>query len=101
MSTRIASECGCTTEGKIVRGMCATHYDRWVHATPKDQRPPAPRFARDFWHFVDRTGDCWVWTGPTNRKGYGWWSGGGRRGLAHRLSLAEVELPPSPDLFAC
>jgi len=31
MPERIAPECGCTTLGKIVRGMCATHYDRWVH----------------------------------------------------------------------
>lgn len=104
MKKRIAPECGCETGGKIVRGMCAPHYDRWVHSTPKELRGPAPRFNRQFWDYVDKTGDCWVWTGPKNRAGYGLWSGlaaDGRRGLAHRLSLAEVIEPTGPDLFAC
>lgn len=100
MAERTAPECGCITTGKIVRGMCAMHYDRWVHSTPKDQRGTAPRFSRDFWDYVDKSGDCWVWTGSTNAKGYGWWSGGGRRGLAHRIALAEVS--PEPDgMMAC
>jgi hypothetical protein len=101
MNERIAPECGCSTTGKIVRGMCAMHYDRWVHATPKEQRGTAPRFSRSFWDYVDKSGDCWLWTGPTNRQGYGWWSGGGRRGLAHRLALAEVNPPPDEALMAC
>lgn len=97
MSERTAPDCGCVTTGKIVRGMCAMHYDRWVHATPKDQRGPAPRFDRDFWDFVERSGECWNWTGPTNRKGYGLW----KRSLAHRFSLAEAVPSPDPSLFAC
>lgn len=101
MSKRIAPECGCTTEGKIVRGMCATHYDRWVHVTPKHLRGVAPRFSRSFDDFVDKSGECWVWTGPTNRAGYGLWSNGDERGLAHRISLASIEAPTDPALFAC
>lgn len=101
--TRIASACGCETPGKIVRGMCQRHYDRWVQTTPKDQRPPAPRSTRRFWDFVDKSGECWVWTGPTNAKGYGWWSDipNGVRGLAHRISLAQHTQSASADLFAC
>ena len=42
-----------------------------------------------FWSFVNKTDGCWLWTGSTNRKGYGQMSQG-RRGLrplhAHRLS---------------
>ena len=101
MEQRTAPQCGCVTTGKIIRGMCATHYDRWVHATPKEKRGPTPRFSRDFWDFVDKSGDCWVWTGPTNRKGYGWWSGNGTRGLAHRLSLSMHDPLPSEALMAC
>lgn len=104
MTDRIAPKCGCITSGKIVRGMCVKHYDRWVQKTSKEQRGTAPRFARQFWDYVDKTGDCWLWTGPSNRGGYGLWSGlasDGRRGLAHRISLAEVVPCPNEALFAC
>jgi hypothetical protein len=101
MTERTAPECGCRTSGKIIRGMCQRHYDQWVQRTPKDERTPPPRLSRTFDQFIDKTGDCWVWTGPTNRKGYGWWSGNGERGLAHRISLARTSPPSSPALFAC
>lgn len=100
-AARLAPECGCYTTGKVVRGMCVPHYDRWVHATPPGDRPPAPRFRRSFDDFVDRSQECWLWTGPRDRKGYGFWSGGGERGLAHRLSLARTTPPPDPSLMAC
>ena len=77
------------------------HYDRWVHATPKADRGPAPRNQRNFWDHVDKSGDCWLWTGPQNRKGYGLWSVPGFRGLAHRYSLMLVESPKNNSLFAC
>lgn len=100
MGERIAPECGCVTTGKIVRGMCVPHYDRWVQTTPKDQRPPAPRTIRRFWDHVDRSGDCWVWTGPTNAKGYGTWSEPGFKGLSHRFSLMHTIAQPG-RAFAC
>lgn len=100
MIERIAPQCGCSTTGKIVRDMCVTHYDRWVQKTPKDQRPPAPRTIRRFWDHVDKGGDCWQWTGPINAKGYGLWSQLGFKGLAHRYSLMQVEVPFT-GAFAC
>lgn len=100
MTDRTAPICGCVTTGKIVRGMCAKHYDRWVHKTPKDLRPPAPRSIRRFWDHVDKSGDCWLWLGPTNRKGYGTWSEPGFKGLAHRYSLMQV-CPPFDSASAC
>lgn len=100
MTERIAPRCECRTEGKIVRGMCVKHYDRWVQATPKDQRPPAPRTIRRFWDHVDKSGDCWQWTGPVNAKGYGVWSQPGFKGLAHRYSLMQV-IEPFAGAFAC
>lgn len=46
---------------------------------PKPAKPP-----RDFWASVDRTGDCWLWTGATNRDGYGVFYHGLRNHMAHR-----------------
>jgi len=52
-----------------------------------------------FWTYVDRTGDCWLWTGRVNSKGYGrfsfWHDGKESRVQAHRLSLilAGTDLP--------
>lgn len=45
--------------------------------------------ADKLWRRVDRTGDCWPWTGPVNRWGHGDINAGGRtiktRRLAYRL----------------
>jgi hypothetical protein len=98
---RTAPNCGCVTTGKIVRGMCAPHYDRWVQRTPKHLREPAPRLTRRFEDFIDKSGECWEWTGAKNRGGYGIWSKGGNQGLAHRFSLQAVVPCPDPALFAC
>jgi hypothetical protein len=47
-----------------------------------------------FWSMVDKTGDCWVWTGPvTARTGYG---KAGRRGGAHRVAY-ELLVGPIPE----
>ena len=37
---------GCDRVGKLVRGMCGTHYHYWLDHTPKAVRPRAPRFDR-------------------------------------------------------
>lgn len=41
-----------------------------------------------FWAKVDRTGDCWLWTGARNKQGYGqfWDSDRKVMGLAHRYA---------------
>jgi hypothetical protein len=42
-----------------------------------------------FWGFVTKTEYCWLWTGPTNNKGYGYLQiapPSGKKILAHRLS---------------
>jgi hypothetical protein len=65
----------CDKSGKLTRGLCGKHYYHWLKNTPRDERPPAPRFARDFWAFVAKTHEhgCWTWNGPSDRKGYGRW----------------------------
>lgn len=39
-----------------------------------------------FWAKVDRTGECWIWIGGRNDKGYGRFSINGRLVYPHRLS---------------
>lgn len=48
-----------------------------------------------FWAKVDKTDDCWLWTGPTTRYGYGVFWNGGKRYTAHRISylLAHGDIP--------
>ena len=45
---------------------------------------------RDFWGLVDQSGDCWLWTGPLDRGGYGKYHHGGRTERAHRYSFASI-----------
>jgi hypothetical protein len=82
---------GCDRGGKLTRGMCAKDYRYWLDHTPPDRRGLAPRAARRFDDFVDRSsgGGCWTWTGPCDRGGYGRWG----KKLAHRLALAAAQGP--------
>lgn len=44
-----------------------------------------PKFLLRFWKKVDKRADCWIWTGSTDRQGYGMIVLGGKRTLkAHR-----------------
>jgi hypothetical protein len=52
-----------------------------------------------FWAKVDKSGDCWLWTGAVNHKGYGKFAvGAGKWMLAYRMAwqLAARELPKKP-----
>lgn len=69
--------------------------------------PTDPRFTHRFWSYVPRSdpASCWLWTGATDRQGYGWftWPGAGRRRKkyrAHRVALALID-PPSDDDLLC
>ena len=39
-----------------------------------------------FWHFVDMSGDCWMWTGCRNYQGYGYFRFEGKMRRAHRIA---------------
>ena len=39
-----------------------------------------------FWNKVDKTNDCWLWTGYQNKKGYGMFRVGDTMMLTHRYS---------------
>lgn len=46
----------------------------------RERRPPEERF----WEKVDRSGDCWLWTGAINEAGYGHFWDGYKIVRAHR-----------------
>lgn len=41
-----------------------------------------------FWARVDKSAECWIWTGATSSKGYGQVRRNGRLHYAHRYALA-------------
>lgn len=49
----------------------------------------------EFWARTDRSGACWLWTGPTFQDGYGAASVFGKTGRAHRIAwrLTHGEIP--------
>ena len=50
-----------------------------------------------FWDKVDRTGECWEWTGCLSTKGYGKFSLGCQSLYAHRVSFALFVGPLAED----
>lgn len=54
-----------------------------------------------FWSFVDRSGECWIWTGHRNAAGYGHISVDGKLVLAHRhaWTLENGPIPPGLDIL--
>lgn len=49
-----------------------------------------------FWNKVDKSGDCWLWTGAKNRDGYGTTNTIESNTLAHRVSFT-LERGPIPS----
>jgi hypothetical protein len=56
--------------------------------------------AERFWSKVDKSGDCWMWTGKPMNKGYGIFSADWREPnvLAHRWAYAEANGPIPPGM---
>lgn len=85
----------CSFDGcpglSVARGLCNTHYmqNRRAGLLPVGTRARGTVEVR-FWRFVDKTENCWYWTGRSrSKKGYGNISAGARDAnhkLAHRLS---------------
>lgn len=67
-------------------GYCQKHATRWRrHGDPN--REPLTR-SQIFWSSVDKSGECWLWTGPLTRQGYGKFGQHSQR--AHRFAWCEV-----------
>jgi hypothetical protein len=50
---------------------------------------------------IDRTGDCWTWTGAKDRDGYGWHKVGRQMRYAHRLAAEAVHGPIPSTILVC
>ena len=60
------------------------------------------RLPMRFWNSVDKTGECWLWTGYLQKQGYGQTIyPGGKSILAHRLAwlLTHGDLPSAEQLL--
>jgi len=87
---------GCDKKHRA-RGFCNTHYENKRLAgvlvvSDHLTRTPEERF----WAKVDKSGDCWTWTGGKNFSGYGHFVYGGTTVKAHRF-VYELEVGPIPD----
>lgn len=93
---------GCDRKVKA-RGWCNRHYLRWqIHGHPEAGGPERLRGdARgSFDAKVDKSGECWIWTGALASTGYGQLRVAGVIQLAHRLSYewANGEIPAGAEI---
>lgn len=87
---------GCTYPARA-RGLCSAHYQRW--RTGRAMEEPIRQTVRlPFWERVNKTGPCWLWTGPTDRDGYGLC---GKADRAHRRSWREASGPIPQGMVVC
>lgn len=49
-----------------------------------------------FWKYVNKTNDCWLWTGAVNHWGYGMINSGGKNGKAYRAHRISWEIHNGP-----
>lgn len=82
------------------RGMCASHYQRWLRdgAPEKLIRRGTRNSLEEALeaHVTQQDDGCWVWTGYRDKLGYGRFSYGEMRGMAHR-AYYEAHAGPVPD----
>lgn len=90
--------CGrASDEWKIVRGYCTRHYQRMKSSgrlrveKPRYMSPGEALEGR-----TERRGDCLIWTGTKNQKGYGRLRVGWNLESAHRVAF-ELAHGPIPD----
>jgi len=82
-ATRTCSIDGCSDPHRS-RGFCNKHYQ----AALKRGLAPKVRLSAEerFWSKVDKTPTCWRWLGTTIPKGYGVFTVGRKKIVAHRFS---------------
>lgn len=97
-------ECSVDGCGRPIhsRSLCGGHYRRLLDGRPIEGplrstlrgQPVEQRL----WSRVDKSGNCWIWTGPTDGKGYGTigFGGRGRNVYVHRLAY-ELIVAPIPE----
>ncbi len=62
---------------------------------------PRKSKVKDFWSFVDKSGECWLWMDRKSRDGYGLISIKGRDIRCHRFSYEQAngQIPPGNVLL--
>ena len=90
---RMCSVDGCDRP-VYARGWCHAHYTRWRKygdVTYDGRKARARSEADRFWEKVDKSTDCWIWTGKKGPSGYGsFWGSDGRDIRAHRWTYESV-----------
>lgn len=80
---------GCDIAEVKARGWCNAHYARYLKGVDMS-KPVRRKGATDeerFWAKVDKSGDCWLWTGAIiGSGGYGVFRINGRNMVAHRVA---------------
>lgn len=100
---------GCSrTTYVISRGLCAAHYFRWrrygdplsgVRCVQPKQMPK--NVSQRFWGKVDKSEECWEWTGSTYSNGYGMFWDGEKSVLAHRFSYKMSNNQDPGNMYVC
>lgn len=106
MTTPKLCECGCGQPAPIaqrnnpnrgyIKGQparfCVGHYLKLHPLTKGYYRPPVEE---RFWKNVDKSSDCWIWTGSIAGNGYGAIRCNGKQKGAHRVAwmLAHGDIP--------
>jgi hypothetical protein len=98
---RIQSRIGCEVAGceepHKAKGLCEKHYQRWrKHGDPEKTGLIVGNDWRRFWSKVLISDGCWVWTGTTDKDGYGVLGVDGRFVRAHRFAY-ELLVGPIPE----
>lgn len=60
-----------------------------------------PNVPADFWAKVDKSGDCWLWTAGTDRRGYGKFRINYRHYRTHRFAWEDTHGTIDADLCVC
>ena len=97
MTNPICGIQGCQREGKK-RGWCAMHYERWLrHGDPSFRKRLVMVGSTESERFsarVDKSSECWMWTGARTSAGYGNFTTADRRNvLAHRYAFEQDKGP--------
>lgn len=80
--------------------LCQGHYVQQHRGQPLRTLRADLTPSQRFWRKVDKSGDCWLWTGTLNNQGYGMFAVNRHMGLAHRFAYRDVrgEIPAGHHL---
>lgn len=90
LKLKITQTCSIENCDKAVHGrkMCSMHYRRWlIYGDPLYVKKIFGDDQTRFWSYVNKTDECWIWTGLTGARGYGSLGINGKMVAAHRYSF--------------